>query len=427
MALQLVKEHGWLSDNELADFVARAFRGGDIDGKRLLCIIPDRTRTMPMPTMFRALCQTLRGRVAKLDYLIALGTHPPLSESAVDELLGVTAKERADKFSDVGVFNHEWQNPDALTRVGTITDTEIAEISGGLIREKADVLLNRRVFDYDILCIVGPVFPHEVVGFSGGNKYFFPGLAGAEILDLFHWLGALITNPVINGTKNTPVRAVIDRAAAFIEKDKRCFCLNVTPDGCRGIFYGTPEDAWSAAADLAATTHIVYKDHPYRSVLAIAPAMYDDLWVAGKCMYKLEPVVADCGELIIYAPHISEVSVAHGRLIRKIGYHTRDYFLGQMDRFRDVPGAILAHSTHVRGIGTYEGGVEKCRIRVTLATKIPEKECRAINLGYRDPVSIDPNDWKDREDDGFLLVPHAGEVLYRLKEGNPQPAPLDKP
>jgi len=427
MLLQRVKKRGHLTDRELAGFVAEAFRAVDIDGKRLLCIIPDRTRTMPMAAMFRALCETLRGRVAQLDYLIALGTHPPLSENVVNEFLGITAQQRADTFGDVGIFNHEWQNPDALTSVGTLTEGEIAEISGGLIQEKADVLVNKRVLDYDILCIVGPVFPHEVVGFSGGNKYFFPGLAGAEILNLFHWLGALITNPVINGTKDTPVRDVIDRAAAFIKKDKRCFCLNVATDGCKGIFYGTPEDAWSAAADLAASTHIVYKDHPYESVLAMAPAMYDDLWVAGKCMYKLEPVVADGGELIIYAPHISEVSVTHGRLIKQIGYHTRDYFLAQMRKFQDVPGAILAHSTHVRGIGTYEDGVEKCRIRVTLATKIPEEECRAINLGYRDPASIDPNDWKDKEDDGLLLVPRAGEVLYRLKEGNPQPASLDKP
>jgi nickel-dependent lactate racemase len=193
---------------------------------------------------------------------------------------------------------------------------------------------------------------------------------------------------------------------------------------CEGIFYGAPEDAWSAAADLVAKTHIVYKEHAYESVLALAPPMYDELWVAGKCMYKVEPVVADGGELIIYAPHISEVSLTHGHLIRQTGYHTRDYFLAQAEKYKDVPEVVQAHCTHVRGVGKYEDGVEECRIRVTLATQIPEEECRAINLGYQDPASINPDKWRNREDEGLLLVPDAGEVLYRLTEGNPKPPPL---
>jgi hypothetical protein len=144
--------------------------------------------------------------------------------------------------------------------------------------------------------------------------------------------------------------------------------------------------------------------------------MYDDLWTGGKCMYKMEPVVADGGELIIYAPHIEEVSVTHGATIRKIGYHVRDYFLKQMDRFGDVPGGVMAHSTHVKGIGTFENGVETPRVNVVLATRIPPEICREINLGYRDPDSIDVEQWKDREDEGILYVPKAGEMLYRLKD-----------
>ncbi len=424
MILQKVKKDGHLTDRELADFAAEAFSNEDIDGKRVLFLIPDGTRSMPMPEMFRALCKTLRGRVAKLDYLIALGTHPPMSDNAINRFLGITAQQRRGEFADVDIFNHEWRNPDALTCVGTLTEDEIAEISGGLMRRKVDVVVNRRILEYDLICIVGPVFPHEIVGISGGNKYFFPGVAGAGIVDLTHWLGALITTSVVIGVKDTPVRQVVDRAATLIKRQKRCFCLSVMGKDCRGIFYGAPEEAWSAAAHLVATTHIVYKEHPYKNVLALAPPMYDELWVAGKCMYKVEPVVADGGELIIYAPHISEVSLTHGHLIRRTGYHTRDYFLAQAEKYRDVPEVVQAHCTHVRGIGRYEDGVEECRIRVTLATQIPEEECHAINLGYRDPASIDPDEWRNREDEGLLLVPDAGEVLYRLTQGNPKPPPL---
>jgi lactate racemase len=416
-----VKETGHLTEEELAAFIEEAFRNEAIDGKRLLFIIPDSTRSMPMPEMFRALHQSLHGRVAMMDYLIALGTHPPMPEPAILKMLGITADTRRDLYGNVGIYNHEWQNPGALTSLGHISEDDIAELSQGMMREEPEVTINRRILDYDLLVVVGPVFPHEVVGFSGGNKYFFPGISGAGILHLFHWLGALITNPVINGTKYTPVRAVVDKAAALIPVETRAFCLNVVNKKCRGIFYGTPEAAWDAAADVAMDTHIMYKDRPFSNVLALCPEMYDDIWVAGKCMYKLEPVVADGGELIIYAPHVNEISVTHGDLIRRIGYHTRDYFLAQMDKFADVPGGILAHSSHVRGIGTYEDGVEKCRVQVTLATAIPKQDCEAINLGYRDPATINIDAWRGREDDGCLLVENAGEILYRLKSGNPTP------
>jgi hypothetical protein len=149
-------------------------------------------------------------------------------------------------------------------------------------------------------------------------------------------------------------------------------------------------------------------------VLAQAPEMYTDLWTGGKCMYKLEPVVADGGELIIYAPHISEVSPVHGKLLLQIGYHVRDYFLKQWDKFKDYPGGILAHSTHIKGAGQFVNGIEQPRIKVSLATGIPEETCRKINLGYLNPDSIKVDDWKNRDD--VLYVPKAGEILYRLKK-----------
>lgn len=413
MVLKHISED-YLNASDLETFVARAWADEPIDGKRILFIIPDQTRSMPMADMFRSLYNAVHGRAVKMDYLIALGTHPPMTDAMIEQLLGITAAERHGRYGDIGIYNHEWQNPDALIDIGTISEEDIAAISGGLMRQSVRVTINRRVLEYDLVCIVGPVFPHEVVGFSGGNKYFFPGVSGAEILNLFHWLGALITNWAINGTKHTPVRAVVNQAAALIPVEKRCFCLNVTGKSTKALFFGTPEEAWSEAADLSAQTHIIYKPRPFKSVLAMAPPMYDEIWVAGKCMYKLEPVVADGGELIIYGKHIREVSVTHGKLIAQVGYHVRDYFLKQMDKFSHIPGGILAHSTHVRGTGTYEDGIEKPRVRVTLATAIPEAECRAINLGYRDPDSINPDDWRDREEEGLLLVSNAGEILYRL-------------
>ena len=179
-----------------------------------------------------------------------------------------------------------------------------------------------------------------------------------------------------------------------------------------GLFVGDVIDAWAAAADLSSERNIIWLDAPVKSVLSAAPPMYDELWTAGKAMYKMEPVVADGGELIIYAPHLDTVSLVHGDYINQIGYHTRDYFLNQWDRFESIPLGVLAHSTHVRGAGRYENGQDHPRIQVTLATQISPEDCARLNLGYRDPASITVTDWQDADD--RLYVPKAGEMLYRV-------------
>jgi nickel-dependent lactate racemase len=405
-----------LSEQQVRAIAAEALAPLGLAGKRVLLIVPDLTRTAPVGLLFRILHDLIAADARSLDVLIALGTHPALSEEAIHRRLEITAPERAGKYRRVRLLNHAWDDPAALAHVDTIGADEIGTLSGGLFAMDVDVTINRAVLDYDQLIIAGPVFPHEVVGFSGGNKYLFPGVGGAALLNFFHWLGAVITNPKIIGNKATPVRRVVDRAAALVPVPRFAFCMVVQGGGLAGLFAGTPEAAWSQAADLSAQLHIVYKERPFHTVLSCAPPMYDEIWVGGKCMYKLEPVVADGGELIIYAPHIQEISRTHGARIARIGYHTRDYFLAQWERFQNEPWGILAHSTHVRGIGTYANGVERPRIRVTLTTQIPEDVCRTINLGYRDPRSINVADYQGREDEGILHVPRAGEMLYRLKD-----------
>ena len=404
-----------VSAAQVTDLVAQACPAAEYRGKKVLLIVPDATRTAPVGLMFQTLFQQIGAATANFDILIALGTHQPMSEAAICERLEISAAERATTYSTVRFFNHEWDNPAALTNIGTLTKADTRELSDGLFELDVPVEINKRIFDYDQVVIIGPVFPHEVVGFSGGNKYLFPGVAGPEILNFFHWLGGCVTNPMTIGNKWTPVRRVVDRVGAMVKVSKLCMAMVVRPDkSLAGLFIGTPEAAWDGAADVSRTEHIVFRDRPYHTVLSCAPKMYEDIWTAGKAMYKLEPVVADGGELIIYAPHVTEVSVTHGKTMLAIGYHCRDYFLKQWDQFKDHPWGVLAHSTHVRGIGTFESGVEKCRIKVTLATGIPREVCESINMGYRDPKTIDIESYANREAEGVLLVRKAGEMLFKL-------------
>ncbi len=408
-----------LAEDEITQIVASAVDELGVDGRRVLAIIPDHTRTCPLGATARKLHAAITPRAKCLDFLVALGTHPPLREDQIDHLLEIEPGYRERILPGSRVFNHEWDNPENLTTIGTFSADQVREITGGAsagFERDIDVTINRLIFDYDRVLIVGPVFPHEVVGFSGGAKYFFPGICGEQLLNFFHWLGALVTLPKIIGLKDTPVRAMLHAAIDMISVQTSLLAMVVKGHDLAGLYFGSVKDAWSTAVDLSDKVHIKYVDRPFESVLSRAPRMYDDLWTGGKCMYKMESVVADGGELIIYAPHISEVSVTHGEVIEEIGYHTLEYFLGQWDKFKDYPWGILAHSTHVRGIGEYVDGVERPRVKVTLATSIPPETCRSINMGYRDPASIDIADWQGRESEGKLYVPKAGEMLYKLKD-----------
>jgi nickel-dependent lactate racemase len=406
---------GALNASQVEEVVARSLAALPMDGQRVLVLIPDATRTFPGKLFFELVVRHLGGRAKAVDFLVALGTHPPMSEAALLALVGITAEEKATKYPNVRLLNHAWDNPDALAHIGSIPAAEVKALSSGRLEMEVPVRLNGLVLEYDQLLVCGPVFPHEVVGYSGGNKYFFPGIAGSDIINVTHWIGALETSYEIIGVKDTPVRRVIDRAAALIPRPRHAICSVVTHDGVAGVYVGGTEAAWSAAADLSSKRHVIWNDRPFKQVLAVLPAMYDEVWVGAKGMYKTEPAIADGGEVIIYAPHLHEVSVVHGKLIKQIGYHVRDYFTAQWDKFKHIPWGVLAHSTHVKGSGTYVGGVEKPRLQVTLATGISEAECRAINLGYRDHRTIDPQSFAGRESEGVLLVPKAGEYLYRLK------------
>ncbi|MHC4563525.1 MAG: lactate racemase domain-containing protein [Planctomycetota bacterium] len=413
---------GVLSEDQCRQIIAATTDGLSPDGKRVLVIIPDHTRTCPLPTMTRLLHEALAGRAERVDFLIALGTHPALSEKQIDRLLGIEPGRRGEALPGSEVFNHDWKSPAALRTIGTLSADQVGRISEGRFAMDVDVTVNARVFDYDTAIVLGPVFPHEVVGFSGGAKYFFPGICGEELLNFFHWLGAVITIPKMIGVKDTPVRALLEAACEMIDLQKVGVCMVVKGDDLAGLYGGELRAAWSAAADLSDTVHIEYCDHSYDSILSCAPPMYDELWVGAKCMYKMECVVADGGELIIYAPHITELAAAHGHIIEEIGYHTLGYFLHDWERFKDYPWGVLAHSTHVRGVGEMDGDIERPRVRVTLATGIPEEVCRKINMGYRDPAGIDPANWQGFENGGGgpdgaerrLHVPKAGEMLYRL-------------
>ncbi len=424
-----------LDAEEVTAFVKDQLAAYAFDGRSVCVLVPDATRTCPLPLLMRAVHAALHGRVTRLTVLVALGTHAPMSEEALARHLGYGPGRLAETYPSTVVANHEWWLPETFADLGTIPAARVAELSGGRLSAEVPVLLNRAVVEHDVALVVGPVLPHEVVGMSGGNKYFFPGVGGKTIIDVSHWLGALITSAEIIGTlAQTPVRALIDDGAALIPAEKLALSVvtaevadgeadtavddqvatPVASSGLHSVSFGDTRASWASAAEVCAATHVTYRDRPMPRVLSVVPAMYGEIWTAAKGFYKVEPVVADGGEVILYAPHVTQLSSTHPE-IYDIGYHCRDYFVAQWDRFARVPWGVLAHSTHLRGAGTYDAatGQERLRVRVTLATSIPEEVCRAANLGYLDPAAVDVASYA--RDPDTLVVPRAGETLFRLR------------
>ncbi len=417
MIAQAVQTDGLLSDDQVRQTLYAGLEK-QFSNQRVLVLIPDHTRTIPLPFLFRSLVEILHD-ASQLDFMVALGTHPPLSESELNRLVGISAEERTGIYGRIGLLNHAWDSPETLTNIGTLPQAQIQAIAGErwhpTLGGDVAVNINRAVLDYDHILILGPTFPHEVVGFSGGAKYLFPGISGPEMINTTHWLGALAGVRGTIGIKETPVRDMIHAAAEKVPTPVTLIALVVVGQGLAGVFIGDHLTAWSAAADLSSQRHIIWVDKPFRRVLSQAPPMYDELWTGGKAMYKLEPALAEGGELIIYAPHLDVVSHVHGKYIYEIGYHVLPYFLAQWDKFKHIPLGVLAHSTHVRGDGRFQNGIEYPRATVKLATKLSPEDCAQLALGYVNPDEIDVAAWKDREDEGILYVPKAGEMLYRVK------------
>jgi nickel-dependent lactate racemase len=394
-----------LTDDEIRRTLFDALES-NVAGERVLILIPDHTRLLPLERLLPAVVDAAH-KAASTEVMVALGTHPPDSSDYVRSVAALAG-------SQTPVRNHEWRSEDALAGLGVIDVDRIRAIAGDVWHRSLDnpleVRINRAAVEADRVIIVGPTLPHEVAGFSGGLKYLFPGVSGPEMIDVMHWLGALSGVMGTIGFEGTPVRALIDAAAALLSTPVTLVAAVTDGDGLAGVFAGAPADVWPASVRLSRQHHVTWLDRPYRRVVSQPLRIYDELWTAAKAVYKLEAAVADGGELILYAPWLTEVSRTHGRSIFEVGYHVIDYFLGQWDKFETRPLAVLAHSSHVKGAGSFVDGLETARISVRLATGISRAECEQLNLGYADPASIDLSPQPET-----LVVANSGERLYRTE------------
>jgi nickel-dependent lactate racemase len=384
-------------------------------GERVLAIISDKTRDDNTHELFPIADEFLTKRgVASFDALVAQGTHPPMSE--------------AQKLAKIGyadfrgsLFDHRWDKPDELITLGELSAQQVSDLTGGLVGQAVPVSINKLLAPgiYDTVLVFGATVPHEVAGFAGGAKYFFPGVAGPELTHTTHWLGALAGIENIIGQVETPTRRLIEAAADLIPA--RIISLNSVVSRDDGelvtyaLFTGDIKEAFRRAAEVSRQVHIRYTGRKYKRVIALLDPHYDELWVGGKASYKLGAIIEEGGELIIYAPHLTKLSETHGALIEKYGYapleSVRD-MLGVSQELRENL-CIAAHLAHVAYAGRLdEKGKIVPRYRITMASGLDEETCRRVNLGYLDYRTFDLEGVASDPD--TLIVSDAGRDLYQV-------------
>ena len=410
-----------LSPEELRSIVEQALLTVG-PGARVLAIVPDKTRDDNTDVLFPFAAEILAARGAEqFDALVAQGTHMPMTDGEKRAKVGLNEGASLPLLGQI--FDHQWNRPEELVDLGELSAERVSELTGGLITEAVKVNLNRLLAPgtYDTVLIFGATVPHEVAGFAGGAKYFFPGVAGPNLTHATHWLGALASIENIIGRVETPTRHMIEAAADLVPA--RVISVNSvvtrTEDErlrTHALFCGDFREAFRRAAEVSRQVHIKYTGRKYRRVVALLDEHYDELWVGGKASYKLGGIIEEGGELIIYAPHLRAISETHGLLIEKYGY-------APIDRVREMVAlstelrsnlAVAAHLAHVSYAGSRDAaGSVVPRYRITMASALDEATCRRVNLGFLDHRDFRREDYDDDPD--TLVVERAGRDLYLVE------------
>jgi len=416
-----------LTDEELSEVIRKTLKEFR-NVKKVLLIHPDYTRTDFSHRLVPLIYQELKIKGMKEIYsLNASGTHRRMGEDEIRAKLGISNKINFTKF-----YNHEYNDPHQLVTVGEIPASFVAKKTNGEFRQSIPITVNKLITeDYNLIIVLSGTTPHEAAGYAGGLKAFFPGISGPEVIDLFHWAAVLIGIPKIIGSVDNPARDVINEGCYYVfrkmktptvsfnmvfeEKDEIAVPRGLyTGVGLEGFIAGYKE-----AAKASSRLHIIYINQPFNIAVQVIDKNYDEIWTAGKGSYKLQRpgVMVNGGEIIIYAPHIN---CFHSKLemdtaIRQIGYHSRDYVKHYLKLNPKFSRNIAAHVINVRGPGNYNSITEKeeFAFRITLATGISEKTCKAVGLGYRNPHSMHKENFVEP---GKIWIQNGGKYLYDVKK-----------
>ncbi|MCR4576854.1 MAG: lactate racemase domain-containing protein [Clostridiales bacterium] len=374
---------------------------------KVLLLPPDYTRYHSYAGQITVMLWELLKDRCQVDIMPALGTHVPVSESEWEKMFSPIPYDK--------MIVHSWR--DDVVKIGEVPSYFVKEVSEGLVEDKIDVEVNRRLLDksYDLILSIGQVVPHEVVGMANRNKNIFVGCGGSSMINSSHMLGAFYGLERVMGKDHTPVRKVFDYAEEHFLKDvPLSYILTVTdaPQGnirVHGLFIGRDRKYFEDAVALAQQKNLNLVDEPFEKVVVLLDEQeFKSTWLGNKSVYRTRMAIKDGGQLIVLAPGVDKFGEDPGidKLIRKYGYCGRENVLKLVKEHEDLKQNLsaAAHLIH----GSSDG-----RFSITYCTRLLTKEevegaCFGY-IPYDEAVKkYDPAVLKD----GYNTLPDGEKIYY---------------
>ncbi|MCQ2477332.1 MAG: lactate racemase domain-containing protein [Clostridia bacterium] len=372
----ILAKEPYISDEELVNALKTAVEGRNL--KKVLLLPPDYTRMYSGAGKITAAYYDMLKDSCQVDIMPALGTHEPMTREECLAFFGEGVPfER--------ILVHNWRTD--VEKIGEVPAEFVSEVSEGLVNEKIDVEVNRRLLDksYDLIISIGQVVPHEVVGMANYSKNIFVGCGGSNMINSSHMLGAFYGMERIMGKDFSPVRKVFDYAHENFLKDiPLLFVLTVTTNKgddtyIHGLYIGEKRDVFEEAVKLSQQINLIHVEKPFKKVVVyLDPREFKSTWLGNKSVYRTRMAIEDGGDLIVLAPGVKKFGEddENDRLIRKYGYAGREKVLELVEKNDDLKEnlSVAAHLIH----GSSDG-----RFNITYCTEqLSEEEVKGVCFGY---------------------------------------------
>ena len=378
--------------------------------RRVLLVPPDITRLNSGAGNLTARLYERLSPDADVDVLPAIGTHEPMTETEIRAMFGSTIPLPRFRV-------HDWRH--GIEQLGEIEGHRLRDWSEGALDYSIRVEISRLLLDgYDLIMSLGQVVPHEVVGMANYSKNILIGTGGSDIINKSHFLGAVYGMERMMGRIDTPVRRLLDFGMEqYLGQLPLCFALTVmardTDSGAmamRGLFVGSGQDTFRAAARLSQQVNLDLLDAPLRKVVVyLDPREFKSTWLGNKAVYRTRMAIADQGELIVLAPGLRGFGEDPDidRLVRTHGYRGTPATLEAVQRCPELANNLsaAAHLIHGSSEGRFTitycpgPGLDPGAIRSAGFEAAPLEE-----MLQRYPL--------DRLRDGMNVLPNGEEVFF---------------
>lgn len=358
---------------------------------RAVIVIDDNTRPTPCAELLPPVLKTFNDcgiPDESVKIIIAPGTHRPMTE---EELIKKTG---SSVFKRLEVINPDYESLGALAYYG-FSESGIP------------IWINRIYAGADFKMALGTVMPHGAVGFSGGAKIIYPGIAGRETVEFFH-RKANSDERNTPGKAETPIRLEIESMVRRVGLDFIIQSVQGADGRPFSIFAGDFVEAHRKAAGDALKMSGIELPGRVKILIAGACPSDGDFWQAAKCIFNCQGAVEDGGWLIVAARCMEGIPVEHALFDDYVGTDPGE-LAGKLERAGGVDAVTAAPAVCL--------GRFRKRINIGIVSEgLTEKQVRTMKFAFFKTMDEAIKASMDSTGaDRATVVPRGGEILPIVK------------